>query len=55
VTFVIAGVFFLAPIWFMFEFSTRGVGNAPRTLDYWKAIGTYPDLVAGIFASRSCR
>jgi putative spermidine/putrescine transport system permease protein len=51
VTFVIAGVFFLAPIWFMFEFSTRGVGNAPRTLDYWKAIGTYPDLVAGIFAS----
>lgn len=51
VTFVIAGVFFLAPIWFMFEFSTRGVGNAPRTLDSWKAIGTYPDLVAGIVAS----
>jgi putative spermidine/putrescine transport system permease protein len=51
VTFVIAGTFFLAPIWFMFEFSTRGVGNAPRTLDSWKAIGTYPDLVAGIVAS----
>jgi putative spermidine/putrescine transport system permease protein len=51
VTFVVAGTFFLAPIWFMFEFSTRGVGNAPRTLDSWKAIGTYPDLVAGIVAS----
>jgi putative spermidine/putrescine transport system permease protein len=52
VTFVLAGVFFLGPIWSMFEFSTRGNGdNAPRTLDYWKAIGTYPDLVAGIVAS----
>ncbi|TMC95862.1 MAG: ABC transporter permease subunit [Chloroflexi bacterium] len=36
----------------MFEFSTRGIGeNSPRTLDAWKAIGTYPDLVAGIVAS----
>jgi putative spermidine/putrescine transport system permease protein len=52
VTFVLAGIFFLGPIWFMFEFSTRGNGdNAPRTLDAWKAIGTYPDLVAGIVAS----
>ena len=52
VTFVIAFVFFLGPIWFMFEFSTRGNGdNAARTLDAWKAIGTYPDLVAGIVAS----
>jgi putative spermidine/putrescine transport system permease protein len=52
VTFVIAGIFFLAPIWFMFEFSTRGNGdNAPRTLAAWKAIGTYPELVAGIVAS----
>jgi len=52
VTFVLLGAFFLLPIWFMFEFSTRGVGeNSPRTLDAWKAIGTYPDLVAGIVAS----
>ncbi|TMB99199.1 MAG: ABC transporter permease subunit [Chloroflexi bacterium] len=36
----------------MFEFSTRGVGeSSPRTLDAWKAIATYPDLVAGIVAS----
>jgi putative spermidine/putrescine transport system permease protein len=52
VTFVLAAIFFLAPIWFMFEFSTRGTSDtAPRTLDSWKAIGTYPDLVAGIVAS----
>ena len=52
VTFVVLGIFFLGPIWSMFEFSTRGVGeNAARTLDAWKAIGTYPDLVAGIVAS----
>jgi putative spermidine/putrescine transport system permease protein len=51
VTLVLAGIFFLSPIWFMFEFSTRGVGNAPRTLASWKAIGTYPDLVSGIIAS----
>jgi putative spermidine/putrescine transport system permease protein len=52
VTLVLAGIFFLSPIWFMFEFSTRGVGaTAPRTLDSWKAIGTYPDLVAGIISS----
>jgi putative spermidine/putrescine transport system permease protein len=51
VTLVLAGIFFLSPIWFMFEFSTRGVGNAPRTLASWKAIGTFPDLVSGIIAS----
>ncbi len=51
VVFVLAAVFFLAPIWFMFEFSTRGVGTASRTLDSWKAIGTYPELVSGIVAS----
>jgi putative spermidine/putrescine transport system permease protein len=52
VTFILAGIFFLGPIWSMFEFSTRGVGeNSARTLDSWKAIGTYPDLVAGIIAS----
>jgi putative spermidine/putrescine transport system permease protein len=52
VTFVLLGAFFLGPIWAMFEFSTRGVGeSSPRTLDAWKSIGTYPDLVAGIVAS----
>ncbi|HEY8803179.1 MAG TPA: ABC transporter permease subunit [Candidatus Dormibacteraeota bacterium] len=52
VTFVLLGAFFLGPIWAMFEFSTRGVGNnSPRTLDAWKAIVTFPDLVAGIVAS----
>jgi putative spermidine/putrescine transport system permease protein len=51
VTFVLLGAFFLGPIWAMFEFSTRGIGDAPRTLDAWKSIGTYPDLVAGIVAS----
>jgi putative spermidine/putrescine transport system permease protein len=52
VTFVLLGAFFLGPIWAMFEFSTRGVGNnSARTLDAWKSIGTYPDLVAGIVAS----
>jgi putative spermidine/putrescine transport system permease protein len=52
VVFVLAAIFFLGPIWSMFEFSTRGVGTtAPRTLDSWKAIGTYSDLVAGIVAS----
>jgi putative spermidine/putrescine transport system permease protein len=52
VTFVVLGAFFVYPIWAMFEFSTRGIGeNSPRTLDAWKAIATYPDLVAGIVAS----
>src|SRR5258708_34323287 len=52
VSFLRFGGFFAGPIWFMFEFSTRGIGeNSPRTLDAWKAIATYPDLVAGIVAS----
>jgi len=52
VTFILFGAFFIVPIYAMFEFSTRGIGeNAPRTLDNWKAIGTYPDMVAGIVNS----
>jgi len=52
VTFILFGAFFVVPIYAMFEFSTRGIGeNAPRTLDNWKAIGTYPDMVAGIVNS----
>jgi putative spermidine/putrescine transport system permease protein len=48
---VAAGLFFLVPIGAMFEFSTRGNGDQPRTLAAWQSIGTYPDLVAAITAS----
>jgi putative spermidine/putrescine transport system permease protein len=52
VVFVLVGAFFLVPIGAMFEFSTRGVGqNAPRTLDSWTTIATYPTLVGAIIAS----
>jgi len=51
VTFVLFGAFFIVPIYAMFEFSTRGNGDAPRTLENWTAIGTYPDMVAGIVNS----
>src|ERR1700674_4324254 len=46
---VLGGAFFLVPIGAMFEFSTRGnrVG-APRTLDAWTTIVTYPDLLGAI-------
>ncbi len=46
---VLGGAFFLVPIGAMFEFSTRGnrVG-APRTLDSWTTIVTYPDLLGAI-------
>jgi putative spermidine/putrescine transport system permease protein len=50
--FVLMGIFFLVPIGAMFEFSTRGVGQgAPRTLESWITIATYPTLVAAIVAS----
>ncbi len=52
VVLVVMAVFFIVPIGAMFEFSTRGVGTtAPRTLDYWKQIFDYPDLIAAITAS----
>ncbi len=52
VVFVLMGLFFLVPIGAMFEFSTRGVGEgAPRTLESWTTIGTFPNLVAAIIAS----
>jgi putative spermidine/putrescine transport system permease protein len=52
VTYLIFGTFFAMPIYAMFEFSTRGnTADAPRTLENWKAIGTYPDMVAGIVNS----
>jgi putative spermidine/putrescine transport system permease protein len=46
------GAFFLVPIGALIEFSTRGVGlSATRTLQYWREIGTYPDLMSAITAS----
>jgi putative spermidine/putrescine transport system permease protein len=49
---VVLGLFFLVPIGALTEFSTRGVGlTAPRTLDSWRAIGSYPDLISAIVAS----
>lgn len=52
VVFVVAGLFFLVPLFAMFEFTTRGrLLTDPRNLDAWKSITTYPDLVAAILAS----
>ena len=52
VIFVVAGLFFLVPLFAMFEFTTRGrLLTDPRNLDAWKSIVTYPDLVAAIVAS----
>lgn len=50
VVFAAAAIFFLVPLYAMFEFSTRGnTGN--RTLEYWQSIPQYPDLTAAIIAS----
>jgi putative spermidine/putrescine transport system permease protein len=50
--FIAAALFFLVPIAAMFEFSTRGTGiGAPRTLAYWRAIPSNPDLTAAIIVS----
>ena len=50
VVFVAAAIFFLVPLYAMFEFSTRGnTGN--RTLEYWQSIPQYPDLTDAIIAS----
>src|SRR5260370_7654071 len=52
VVLVVVGVFFLAPLVAMFEFSTRGNAiNAPRTLEGWTLIGQTPGLVKGIIVS----
>jgi putative spermidine/putrescine transport system permease protein len=50
VIFAAAAAFFLVPIAAMLEFSTRGIHNE-RTLEYWKSIVTYPDMIAAIVAS----
>ena len=49
--FVFLGIFFLTPLYAMAEFTTRGVGTAPRNLDAWRQIITYPDLMGAISIS----
>jgi putative spermidine/putrescine transport system permease protein len=52
VVLVLMAAFFLVPIGAMFEFSTRSTTfDAPRTLESWTTIVTYPALVAAIIAS----
>lgn len=46
------GLFFFIPLAALVEFSTRSSTlSGPRTLQYWRQIGEYPDLVSAIFAS----
>src|SRR4051812_7620645 len=43
---------FIVPLLALIEFSTRKVDlTGPRTLEYWRQIGDYPDLVSAIVAS----
>lgn len=44
VVFALAAVYFLIPLAAMFEFSTRA-NDGSRTLDYWKSIATFPDMI----------
>jgi putative spermidine/putrescine transport system permease protein len=48
--FAAAAIFFLVPLYAMFEFSTRG-NSGNRTLEYWQSIPQYPDLTDAIIAS----
>jgi putative spermidine/putrescine transport system permease protein len=49
---VVFGLFFAIPIAALVEFSTRSTTlSGPRTLEYWRQIGDYPDLVSAIIAS----
>jgi putative spermidine/putrescine transport system permease protein len=50
VVFLVAAIFFLVPLYAMFEFSTRG-NSGERTLEYWQSIPQYPDLTEAIIAS----
>lgn len=44
VVLTLAAIYFLVPLGAMFEFSTRA-NDGSRTLDYWKSIATFPDMV----------
>ena len=49
---LLLGLFFLTPLLAMFEFTTRGIGNdAPRTLQAYRDIVTYPELTQAIVTS----
>ena len=50
--FIVAGLFFLVPIFAMLEFSTRGNDvNSPRNLDAWIRIPSTPELADAITVS----
>jgi putative spermidine/putrescine transport system permease protein len=52
VVLVLSSAFFLVPFLAMVEFSTRGIGlDAPRTLDAWRRIVTYPALLDSVVIS----
>ena len=44
VVFALAAIYFLVPLWAMVEFSTRA-NDGSRTLEYWKEIATFPDMI----------
>jgi putative spermidine/putrescine transport system permease protein len=49
---VLLGGFFLLPLFSMFEFTTRGATDtAPRSLQAWRDIVTYPELTTAIITS----
>ena len=48
--FFCAAIFFLIPLFAMFEFSTRA-NDGGRTLAYWQSITSYPELTDAITAS----
>jgi putative spermidine/putrescine transport system permease protein len=49
---VVFALIFIVPLLALVEFSTRQSDlTGPRTLEYWRQIGDYPDLISAIIAS----
>ncbi len=49
---VMFALYFFGPLATLVEFSTRGIGlDAPRSLNAWRSIGNYPELLSAIWAS----
>ena len=49
---IVFAVIFIVPLLALIEFSTRKLDlSGPRTLEYWRQIGDYPDLLAAIRSS----
>jgi putative spermidine/putrescine transport system permease protein len=49
---IVFAVIFVVPLLALLEFSTRKLDlSGPRTLEYWRQIGDYPDLLAAIRSS----